>query len=55
MIVRIPQSQAIKAFIFLTYLTAIGFVLTTQQENMEFCSQLKNIGPYVFINVSFEI
>ena len=28
----------------LTNLTAIGFVLTTQQENIDFCSQLKGFG-----------
>ena len=28
---------------FLTYLTAIGSVMTTQQENMDFCSKLKSI------------
>ena len=40
-----PQSYAVKAFILLTFLTEIpiGFVLTTQQENMDFCSQQKSI------------
>ena len=29
---------------FLTYLTAIDFLLATQKENMDFHSQLKSIG-----------